>query len=220
MLLIFVMVTSLLSAQTEIKKSLEDFTKVKVFNGLDVDLIKSDENKIEVTGELTDKVKIKNSGSTLKLSLKFPETTANGKVSIKLYFKELILIDANEGATVTGKDFDQLHLDVRVQEGAFMNLVTKTKHLKVKSSSGGVLKLSGSTKNQTVDVDLGGTYHGYKMEVSDMCIVKAGSGAKAEVQAGETLDAKVTFGGSIFYRGEPEVLKDKKVLGGTIRQKN
>ena len=38
--------------------------------------------------------------------------------------------------------------------------------------------------------------------------------------AGTTLNAKVSFGGSIFYKGEPEVVKDKKVIGGIIQKRN
>jgi hypothetical protein len=30
----------------------------------------------------------------------------------------------------------------------------------------------------------------------------------------------VSFGGSIFYKGTPEVLKKRKVLGGIIESKN
>lgn len=208
------------SAQTIITKSLEDFSELKVFNGIDVELIKSDKQQIVITGEKAEKVKVKSSGNTLRISLKFPETSSNGKVNIKLYFnKDLAIVDANEGATITGKDINQQKLEVKVQEGAFINLVVKTKHLKVKASSGGILKLSGTAKNQDVDVDLGGVYHGYNLEASTMSIVRAGSGAKAEVRASETLDAKVTFGGSIYYKGTPEVLKDKKVIGGVIEQR-
>ncbi len=215
------LIAGIASAQTTITKSLEDFSELKVYNGIEVELIKSTEQKIEITGKKAEKVKVKNSGNTLRISLKFPETIANGKAKIKIYFnKDIAIIDANEGATVTGKGFEQAQIEVKVQEGAFMNLVIKTNHLKVKASSGGVLKLSGSAKNQNVDVDLGGVYHGYNMNVTNMSIVRAGSGAKAEVKASKILDVKVTFGGSIYYKGTPEILKDKKILGGVIEQRS
>ena len=151
--------------------------------------------------------------NTLKVALKFPETTADGKVRITVYYESILqVIDANEGATVTGKGIAQPQVEIKAQEGAFINMVVNVKHLKVKSTSGAVIKLSGSTKNQTVEANLGGMYHGYKLKVSDLNYVRAGSGSKVEVQSGETLDAKVSFGGSIFYKGTPEVFKDKKVI--------
>jgi hypothetical protein len=213
--------SNLIVAQTTISKNLGDFEKLKVYNGIDIELISSEEHKLEITGAKAERVKVKNSGGTLKISLKFPDLSAEGKVKIKLYFnKEIKIIDANEGATITGKDINQSQLEVKAQERAFINLVIKTKHLKVKSSSGGIIKLTGSTKNQDIDLDLYGVYHGYALTVSDSTSIRAGSGAKAEVFAGETLNAKVSFGGSIFYKGNPEVIKDKKVAGGIIKQMN
>ena len=215
------LMTVLASAQTTITKNLGDFSIVKVYNGIDLKLVKSDESKIIVTGEKTDKVKIKLDGTTLKVLLRFPETTADGKVKATLYYnKTLSIIDANEGATITGKDINQQKVEIRAQEGAFINLVVNVKHLNVKSSSGAVIRLSGAIKNQNVNADLGGMYHGYKLSVEEMIAVKAGSGSKVEVQAGETLDAKVSFGGSIFYKGKPEVFRDKKVIGGVIEHRS
>ncbi|QXP73127.1 head GIN domain-containing protein [Tenacibaculum sp. HL-MS23] len=209
------------SAQTTLTKQLGEFSTVKVYNGIDLELVKSDENKIIVTGEKTDKVSIKNKNNTLKIALNFPETTADGKVKITLYYASLLeTIDANEGATITGKKIEQSQIEIKAQEGAFINIVVDVKHLMVKSVSGAVIKLSGTTKNQTVEANLGGIYHGYNLIVSDLNYVRAGSGSKVEVQAGETLDAKVSFGGSIFYKGTPEVFKDKKVIGGVIEQRS
>ena len=215
------LIASIASAQTTITKTLSNFSELKVYNGIEVELINSTEQKLEITGEKAEKVKVKLKDNTLKISLKLPETTADGKVNIKLYFnKEIAIIDANEFAVITGKDFVQQQLEVKVQEGAFINLVVKTKHLKVKASSGGILKLSGTTKNQQVDVDLGAVYHGYNIQATDLTTVNAGSGAKAEVNASEILDLKVSFGGSIYYKGTPEVFKDKKVVGGVIEQRS
>lgn len=214
-------VTALVTAQTKITKNLGDFATLKIFNGLEVELIKSDVQKLEISGEKADKVKIKNVNNTLKLSLKFPELSADGKVIIKLYYNSnFTTIDANEGTTVTGKDIKQDKLTVKAQERAFINLVVDIKHVEVRSSSGGIIKLTGTAKNQNIDLDLYGIYHGYGLKVSNNSNVKAGTGAKAEIFAGETLSAKVSFGGSIFYKGNPEVVKDKKVIGGIIEAKN
>ena len=220
LLFLTVLLTShFIVSQTTITKQLGDFDKLKVYNGIEVELIQSDEHKLEISGEKAERVKVKNSSNTLKISLKFPDLSADGKVIVKLYYnKEIKVIDANEGATITGKEINQTQLEVKAQERAFINLVIKTKHLRVKCSSGGIIKLTGSSKNQDIDLDLYGVYHGYELKVLDNTTIRSGSGAKAEVTAGETLNAKVSFGGSIFYKGTPEVIKDKKVAGGIIKQ--
>lgn len=211
----------MVTSQTTISKKLGDFQKIKVYNGINLELIKSNEQKLQIKGEKGSKVKVKNINGVLKISLKFPEINTKGKVDIKLFYnKNILVIDGNEGATITGKEVKQKFIEVKAQEGAFINLEIQTKHLKVKSSSGGVIKLTGDSKNQEVDLDLYGVYQGYGLKITDFTTIKVGTGAKAEVQSGETLDAKVSFGGSIFYKGEPEIIKNKKVAGGIIKQMN
>ena len=220
-----VMFSFTIAAQTTITKTLGDYTELKVYNGIELELIKSSEQKLEITGEKSEKVKIKNVNNTLKLSLPFSlkpdNNAADGKILIKLYYnKDIAILDANEGATITGKDFNQDKLEVNAQERAFINLTTKVNYLTVKTSSGGIVKLSGTTKNQEVDVDLYGIYNGFDMKTANNSNVFAGTGAKAEILAGDILSAKVSFGGSIFYKGDPKVVKDKKVIGGIIQKRN
>lgn len=212
-------------AQNTIKQDLGDFNTLKVYNGIELELIKSSSQKIEITGEKANLVKIKNVNNTLKLSLPFSlkpsDNSAEGKILVKLYYnKNIDLIDVNEGATITGKNFNQDKVSLNAQERGFINLTTKTKYLSIRATSGGIIKVSGTSKNQEVDLDLYGIYHGFNLQSTGNTNVKAGTGAKAEVNAGETLNAKVSFGGTIFYKGNPEVVKDKKVIGGIIEKRN
>ena len=211
--------------QTAIIKNIGDYSILKVYNGIDVELIKSEEQKLEISGEKAEMVKIKSVNNTLKLSLPFslkPENNlADGKVLIKLYYNNNIdIIDANEGSTITGKDFNQSKLEVNSQERAFINLTSQVSYLKVRVSSCGIIKLSGTAKNQEVNIDLYGVYNGFAMKIAGNSDVFAGTGAKAEILAGETLSARVNFGGSIFYKGNPEIVKEKKVIGGIIQKRN
>ena len=208
-------------SQKTITKTIDDFYKLKVYNGIRLELLQSNESKIEISGDKTDKIKIKNTEGVLKISLRFPELLAGDKVNVKLFYnKDIQTIDGNEGSKIIGKGIHQTHLEVKAQEGASIKLEIKTKHLKVKSTTGGVINLTGTSKNQDVELDLYGVYHGYNLFTSNSSTVKAGTGSKAEVYAGETLFAKVSFGGSVLYKGKPEVIKNKKTAGGIIKQMN
>ncbi len=208
-------------SQTIITRSIDDFSVLKIYNGIDLELIKSDVAKIVITGEKAYKVKLTNKINTLKIYLKFPEILADNKVKVTLFYKNIInTIDANEGATVTAKNFKQQQLEVKAQEGALINMIVDIKHLTVKSVSSGIVKLTGTTKNQNIEANTGGVYYGFKIKATDTSIIRTSLGGKAEVLIGETLDAKVSFGGTIFYKGTPEILKTKKVIGGIIEQIN
>jgi hypothetical protein len=218
-------VSTAVTAQSVVTENLGDYTILKVYNGIEVELIKGTEQRLEITGNKSEMVKIKNVNNTLKLSLPFSlkplNNSAEGEVLIKLFYsKNINIIDANEGATITSKGFNQDNIELNAQERAFINITTITNYVTVKASSGGIIKVSGTAKNQEVDADLYGIYHGFNLKVIGNSSVKAGTGAKAEISAGATLNAKVSFGGAIFYKGNPKVVKDKKVIGGIIEKRN
>lgn len=219
--LLFMFSCSILFAQEPISKNLGDFNTLKVFNGLTVILQKSDVSKIEITGSKSEDVSIKNSNGVLKIRLKFPEGFTAEDLKITLYYTNNIdVIDANEGAKIFSEEvFNQQHVEVKAQEGARIEMKIETKHLVVKSVSGGIIELTGATQNQTIEATTGGIYEGYNMQ-SKQAVATAASGARVEVRITEVLDAKIRFGGTIFYKGTPEVLKTKKIIGGTIKDKN
>jgi len=220
-LLFIILINTSLFAQSTKTTSLGDFYKIKIFSGIKLELIKDKENKLEITDNETDRVRFKNNNGVLKISLKFPDNLSAKETKVKLYYKQdILVIDVNEGSTITGNGIYQTNLEVKAQEGATIQLNINTKHLKVKSVTGSIINLTGKTKNQEIEVDLYGVYHGYGIETIGNTIVKSGIGSKAEIKTGETLNAKVSFGGSVLYKGTPEVKQTKKVAGGIIKQMN
>ncbi|MBS9774880.1 MAG: DUF2807 domain-containing protein [Tenacibaculum sp.] len=213
------LMSGFVSSQSTINRELEDFHKLKVYNGINLELVKSDKQYIVLEGNKVDKAKIKERNGVLKIFLRFPEIIAKNEVKGTLYFnKDINIIDANEGAVITGKDLDQQKIEIKAQEGAFINLLLKTNFLKVKTTSGSVVKLSGSAKNQVVNATVAGVYKGYDMAVSNVSSVKVRSGAKAEINTGETLEANASLGGNIYYKGSPKILEKRKIIGGTIEK--
>jgi hypothetical protein len=66
---LFVSITII--AQSTVTENLGDYTILKVYNGIEVELIKGTEQRLEITGNKSEMVKIKNVDNTLKLSLPF-----------------------------------------------------------------------------------------------------------------------------------------------------
>lgn len=219
--LLLMFFSAILFAQEPIITNLGDFNTVKVYNGLTVELQKSNNSKIEISGSQAEDVSIKNANGTLKIRLKFPEGFLAENVKIVLYHAhDILVLDANEGAFIFSEEpIKQQHLEVRTQEGAKIKLDLDTKYLISKSVSGGIISLSGVTESQTVEATTGGIYSAYDLQ-SKQAIVMSSSGATAEIRASELLDASVRFGGSVFYKGTPEILKTKTTIGGTIKDKN
>ena len=219
--LVLLMSCSISWAQESIKKNLGDFNTLKVYNGLEVELEKSSKSRVEIVGEQAEDVVVVNSDGVLKVRLRIPDSFVPEDVRIVLFYKnDIDVLDANEGGKIVSeKRINQQHLEVKVQEGAFIDLDIKVKHLVVKSVTGGNIELMGDAENQTIEATTGGEYSAYDLK-SNNVNVTAASGAKVEVYSSEILDAKVRFGGTIHYKGTPEVLTTKKIIGGKIIDKN
>ncbi len=207
-------------SQQTVSSNFGDFNSIKTYNGLKVELFKSHESKIEITANNPENIIVKNINGTLRINLKLQETFKGEVYTIKIFYsKDLAIIDANEGSEITAVHIiNQPSLEIKTQEGAKINLIVDVKNLTVKSVSGGVVQLKGKVKNQQVETNSRGIYKGFNT-VSEQSYVVSATAGIAEIAATDLLDAKVSFGGEIYYKGNPEVLNTKKVVGGTIEQK-
>lgn len=201
-------------------QNLGDFNEIKIFNGLSVEIERSENSSIEISGEKTEDIVVKNVNGKLKVTLKFPELFNPDRVNIKIYYKEDILtLDANEGSAIfSDEDIDQVNLTIKTQEGAYIHAPVDVKYLTVKAVTGGSIRVRGTATNQEVEVTTGGVYEAYDLE-TEYADVIAASGGNVEVSVSNMLDAKVRFGGNVYYKGDPEKVNSKKVFGGKIKSK-
>jgi len=208
-------------AQEKVTQKLEDFVELKIFNGLHVNLIKSSKQKIEITGEKSEAVYIKNRKGVLKIGLKIKSLFDSKSVKIDIYYnKDIGELDVNQGAVIVSKDvFAQTQLEVSSQEGAYIKLKVVVDYLKVKAITGGNIQLKGKTKSQNVEISTGSNYEGFDL-ISDQTSISVSTGAEAKIHVTDVLDAKVKLGGTIEYMGKPKSVKTAKVLGGSIFAKS
>ncbi len=219
-ILFFIGFTVFLNAQDRTEE-LEKFKELKIFNGLDVEIKKSNQGKIEITGEKAEDVSIKYVKDILKLSIKIHDKFDPKKIKITVYYtKDILILDANEGSSIVSElSINQDNITIKTQEGAFISVPVVVKNLIIKAVSGGNIKISGAAENQKVEVTSGGVYEAYKL-ITKNTVVVSGSGGKAELNVTDTLDAKVRFGGNIHYKGNPKSIKTKKIMGGIIKNKS
>jgi len=204
-------------AQGSNEKTVGEFTELKVYDLIQVELIKSKKNKVVISGENKDDVLINNKNGTLKIKMKFEEAFDGKKTKVKLYYTSLDVIDANEGATIYSNDtIKQFELDLNAQEGATINVKVNVNYLNIRSVTGGDIFAFGKTEHQDVSIYTGGDYDGkeLKSKYTEVSIRAAGV---AHVNASKKVSAKVRAGGDIFIYGNPEDIKENKVLGGRIK---
>lgn len=212
------LITTTLLAQNSIEKEVGEFSTLKVYDLIDVELIKSDKNKAEITGINANDVIINNKNGTLKIKMKFEEIFDGNNIKIKLYYTSLDEIDVNEGAKVHSKeDIKQFEIDLRAQEGGIINVPVNVTYTNVKTVTGGIVTSSGKSKSQDISVSTGGEYHGKNLK-TDTTEVSIKAGGEAYVNASKLVDIKITAGGDVFVYGNPETVNESKALGGRVKR--
>ena len=214
---ILVLVSSISFAQSRINKNLGDFNQIKVFSGLQIELVKSDANKIEIKGNQSEQVMVKNINGLLKLSLKAPSVFEAEDVMIRVYFtSNLDLIDANEGSIITSETkIVQDFLELKVQEGAQIEMRVTIKKLKLKSVSGGIILLAGKSTDLFATANTGGNIEAFDLEVKTANVIAA-TGSEIELNVTDILDANAKFKGQIIFKNKPKKIHKKKSFGGVI----
>lgn len=210
-------VTLTLSAQNPSEKTVGDFSEIKVYDLIEVHLVKSDKNSVEITGDDIENVEVVNKNGILKIRMKFNKIFNGSNTFVKVYYTKLSIIDGNEGAYISSNEtFKQDHIELKAQEGAQIKIALDVNKADVKAVSGGVVETHGNANSQTINITTGGIYKGKSLETKTTNVdIKAGGEAK--INASQTVNAKVRAGGTIDIYGNPQTVNESKALGGKIR---
>ena len=196
------------------------FTEVKAFDGLSVNLIKSEFNKAVITGDNISKVAIVNSNGVLKLRMQITKIFSGYRNFVDLYYtEELVTIDVNEDARITSEgNIKQDLLELKAQEGGELSIVAEVEQLLVKVVTGGTVETYGSSDLQDIAINTGGVYEGKEFKTK-FSTVNVNAGSKAEIYAEDYVKATVKAGGEVLVYGNPAKMEEKTVFGGKITRK-
>jgi len=205
-------------AQDSIEKTVGEFQELKVYDLIEVQLVKSDDNKIVVSGQNTEDVVFVNKNGKLKIKMNFEKIFDGKSTAVTLFYTNVDTIDANEGACVSSEDkIKQFEIDLKSQEGGIIKIDLDVKIANIKAASGGKIETSGKTQTQNVSLSTGGIYKGedFHSEKTDITIKAAG---EAHVNASDYVDVKIRAGGDVFVYGNPKTIKENRVFGGRVKR--
>ncbi|WP_022827810.1 head GIN domain-containing protein [Flavobacterium antarcticum] len=203
---------------SQVTKNLGEFDSVSVFDKISVELIDSNENRIEITGSRANDVEIVNKNGTLKIRMAVKNILDGEDVSVKLYFKDINEISANEGSyVICDTPIKQTAIKVDTKEGAEVRLNLDVKKVNLRAVTGGILKIKGKATNSDVSLGTGGVLQAEDLQTVQTSI-KITTGGEADIRASELVDAKVRAGGNITIYGSPQQINKSTTLGGSINE--
>jgi len=218
-IVLFCLSFQVLSAQGGITQDLQSFTEVKAFDGLSINLIKSNENKAVISGVNTEKVAIVNNNGVLKIRMEIDKMFSGYRTYVDLYHTETLkVIDVNEDARISSDEtYVQDVLELKAQEGAELEINCQVDQLLIKAVSGGKIFTAGFSNNQDVIINTGGTYNGRTFKTK-FTTISVNAGGNAEIYATDYVKANVKAGGEVLVYGDPKKMDESTVFGGKIKR--
>jgi len=219
-LIIILLLSQIGFSQEKTTKNLSDFDAVKVFDKISLQLIPSEENKIELSGKNSSEVEIVNNNGELKVRMPIGKFLSGEDVTALLFYKNIQSLDASEGSYISSeKAIKQISFSLNAKEGAEIKLKLDVQKLSIRATSGGIINLEGTAKNQDIVISSGGVLNAKDLQ-TEQTNVAISAGGTADIRASELVDAKVRAGGTITIFGKPKQINQKTVLGGSINESN
>jgi hypothetical protein len=216
--LVFVLVvTQTLFAQTVTKKP-GDFTSVKVFDQISVQLIPGTESKVEIKGSRASEVEVINKNGELKIKMPLQKLLQGEEIEATVYYQKLETVEASEGSYIIAETpIKTVNFSLNAKEGAEIRIALEVQKTTLKINSGGKIKVTGTTDNLDAVLTSGAELDAEKF-ISKQTTVNLKAGGSATIFATDFVDAKVSAGGDIFIHGSPKQINQKVVIGGTITE--
>jgi len=214
---ILFLVTLSVFTQESVEKNVGDFTELKVYDLIYVNLIPAEEYKVVLTGEDAHNISIVNKDGVLKIRMETSKLFSGSENAVVVYYKNLTIIDANEGTQIrSDHTIKRDVLKLRAQEGGDIRISVDVNELVSKAVTGGELRLKGKAKLHTVTINTGGISSGKNL-ATETTKIKIKAGGQADINASELAEINIKAGGDVFVYGNPKVIDQKKLFGGRVK---
>jgi hypothetical protein len=213
---LIIITTNFSFSQEIIKRDLGDFHKIQTYDLLKVNLIKSDTNKVVISGKFPKNVVVKNKNGELKIRMGVEKRLNGSSTKLDIFYKELYRIEAKEGSFIFSKDtLTSRSLFIKSESGAKITLKTQIQDLTIKSITGGEVVLSGYNTHNEVIVFTGGQVNLKNLEnQTSKVYIKAGG--LVDVSTKNLLEVDIKAGGIVNIHTKTNKIIEKRILGGEV----
>jgi hypothetical protein len=213
------------------KQELNPFTAIDVFGPFQIELIKSDQEAVEMQAINVDKddltVEVHRGQLVLKLRSRHFLTDWDSdkfrkepRIKTKIYYKDLDELKISAGGSIESAEaIKSKKLVIEGSMGAEIDLSTAAETMYVRTSMGATVNLRGQTDFLEVKANMGGVLNANRLE-SKSAYVKANMGADVSIFASEEVDIDAAMGASVRYSGEPTVRHTNTKIGADVRKRD
>lgn len=201
----------------EERREIEEFDEIKASRGINLYitqgektdlLIRADENLLEI---------IETEVVGGELIVRATENVRNAK-SFKVYVStpKIRSVSGSSGCNVYSEtELVADDFNVKASSGCNINLSVQTEDIEASASSGSNISIDGITNEFNGSASSGSNIKAEDLK-SKIAEVKVSSGANIWISTNNTLCAKASSGGNIFYNGDPSKTDISKSSGGNV----
>ena len=209
----------LVNAQDNQRRTLttSPFIGVKVYSGLEVNLIASDVNKAVVYGSQSDDVILGMKNGVLQLKIALGSLSDSLPTRVDLYHSKLLNeITATQQAKITSQvPLVQTSLNLKSSTAAVMDFEIYTDRLDAVATNGGRIELEGTVSSFNLNVNTGGSCEAEQLQTTQVQTKLIGGGY-AYVTVSDLINAEVIAGSVLRVYGDPVKKVYQKKLGGKL----
>ena len=155
-LLITLLVTQFVFSQNQNSRKIGDFKILKVYDLINLELIKAEENYAEISGQHSNSVVVKNKNGELKVRMGIERRFRGANTKVKIFYNNIDKIYVHEGAFVFSKDtISQAALYVKADEGARVAMDLKITDLATNTNSGATMDIRGIVEYHRAKINTG-----------------------------------------------------------------
>lgn len=222
--LVFLFSIGLVVAHGQITRNVDDFTKISASTNVQVKLIKSDKQKVEIKMLSGDEesliTEVNNDKLIIKIKSGIFSWNNKSKALVKVYYTQLNGVEVSAGASVKSDDLIYTeNMNVEVSSGAVADLEVEAENIDAEVSSGGRITLEGNAKTGDFEASSGANLDASKM-ICDNVSADVSSGARIDVHVDKKLNADASSGGAIRYKGKVEYTNSDSGWSGQIKRMN
>ena len=193
------------------------FIGVKVYSGLEVNLIASEVNKAVVYGSQSDDVIMGMKNGVLQLKIALGSLSDSLRTRVDLYHSKLLNeITATQQAKITSQvPLVQTSLNLKSSTAAVMDFEIYTDRLDAVATNGGRIELEGTVSSFNLNVNTGGSCEAEQLQTTQVQTKLIGGGY-AYVTVSDLINAEVIAGSVLRVYGDPVKKVYQKKLGGKL----
>ena len=226
LLLVIVLNSSNVLAQSSKNVSVKAFNEVTVSSGLDLYLTQTTNEALTIKGneDLIKDVVVEQNGSALVIKYKdgvnWGRMFKNQSIKVYLNYKNLKSLTASGGSDVyTQNNLKADALNLRASGGADLKLTLAVKDLTLTISGGSDAELKGSGENLVATASGGSDIDAFGYVVNNARVIASG-GSDANIYVNKALEAGASGGSDVNYKGSAVLKKTSSSKSGDVNHVN